>query len=206
MTTRRLRTGGFRPPASMRSSRPIIPHALHMPSHIFTRLGMWQDSIDSNVRSAAAAKTEGNGQEAGARHGLPGVRISAARSGRASEKGRGRKRLAPSIPRSSSAPTRSLRCPPDTHSSAAHGRKRWRCSRDPPNFRSRTRSPTTRAASRLLTLVILLPAAQESAQLSQLRDALAERKDSYWSNQVEVQRLSVDAWIASGARDARTRL
>jgi tetratricopeptide (TPR) repeat protein len=35
---------------------PAAPHALHMPSHIFTRLGMWQDSIASNVASAAAAR------------------------------------------------------------------------------------------------------------------------------------------------------
>lgn len=34
---------------------PDIPHSLHMPSHIFTRLGQWQDSIDMNKRSAAAA-------------------------------------------------------------------------------------------------------------------------------------------------------
>src|SRR5690606_4274124 len=31
------------------------PHALHMPTHIFTRLGLWQDSIEWNERSAAAA-------------------------------------------------------------------------------------------------------------------------------------------------------
>jgi hypothetical protein len=35
---------------------PSVPHALHMPSHIFTRLGYWQESIDSNVRSAAAGQ------------------------------------------------------------------------------------------------------------------------------------------------------
>jgi hypothetical protein len=34
---------------------PDVPHALHMPSHIFTRLGMWQESIDSNVAANAAA-------------------------------------------------------------------------------------------------------------------------------------------------------
>ncbi|MEX1238111.1 MAG: tetratricopeptide repeat protein [Cyclobacteriaceae bacterium] len=34
---------------------PEIPHALHMPSHIFTRLGMWKESIEWNTRSAAAA-------------------------------------------------------------------------------------------------------------------------------------------------------
>lgn len=35
---------------------PEAPHALHMPSHIFVRLGMWDDAIDSNIRSADAAK------------------------------------------------------------------------------------------------------------------------------------------------------
>jgi hypothetical protein len=34
---------------------PDVPHALHMPSHIFTRLGMWQQSIDSNRTAHAAA-------------------------------------------------------------------------------------------------------------------------------------------------------
>ena len=31
---------------------PDSPHALHMPSHIFTRLGLWDDSIASNIASA----------------------------------------------------------------------------------------------------------------------------------------------------------
>ena len=35
---------------------PESPHALHMPSHIFTRLGLWQESIDSNLASSAAAQ------------------------------------------------------------------------------------------------------------------------------------------------------
>ncbi len=34
---------------------PAVPHALHMPSHIFTRLGMWQQSIDANRAASAAA-------------------------------------------------------------------------------------------------------------------------------------------------------
>ena len=35
---------------------PWVPHVLHMPSHIFTRLGMWQDVVDSNLASADAAR------------------------------------------------------------------------------------------------------------------------------------------------------
>lgn len=34
---------------------PDSPHALHMPSHIFVRLGLWQDSINSNIASEASA-------------------------------------------------------------------------------------------------------------------------------------------------------
>jgi tetratricopeptide (TPR) repeat protein len=35
---------------------PAAPHALHMPSHIFARLGLWQDDIDSNLASVAATR------------------------------------------------------------------------------------------------------------------------------------------------------
>lgn len=38
---------------------PSAPHALHMPSHIFTRVGAWQESVASNLRSASVAKAEG---------------------------------------------------------------------------------------------------------------------------------------------------
>ena len=37
---------------------PNVPHALHMPSHIFTRLGMWQQSINSNRAALAASGTD----------------------------------------------------------------------------------------------------------------------------------------------------
>ena len=37
------------------SLAPWVPHALHMPSHIFTRLGMWDDSITANRAAADAA-------------------------------------------------------------------------------------------------------------------------------------------------------
>jgi hypothetical protein len=37
---------------------PSVPHALHMPSHTFTRVGMWKESIETNRRSAEAARTD----------------------------------------------------------------------------------------------------------------------------------------------------
>jgi Tfp pilus assembly protein PilF len=39
---------------------PSAPHALHMPSHIFTRLGMWQDSVRSNLAAQDAARRQGD--------------------------------------------------------------------------------------------------------------------------------------------------
>src|ERR1700758_809701 len=48
-------------PAARRYAQiaPVAPHALHMPSHIFARVGMWQEDINSNLASVAATrKTE----------------------------------------------------------------------------------------------------------------------------------------------------
>ena len=46
-------------PAARRYAKiaPAAPHALHMPSHIFARLGLWQEDIDSNLASIAASRT-----------------------------------------------------------------------------------------------------------------------------------------------------
>ncbi|HZW96016.1 MAG TPA: hypothetical protein VFF64_23925 [Candidatus Eremiobacteraceae bacterium] len=45
-------------PAARRYAQiaPASPHALHMPSHIFARVGLWQDDIDSNLASIAATR------------------------------------------------------------------------------------------------------------------------------------------------------
>jgi len=46
--------------AAKRYSRiaPSAPHALHMPSHIYTRVGAWHESVSSNMRSASVAKSQ----------------------------------------------------------------------------------------------------------------------------------------------------
>jgi len=47
---------------------PQVPHALHMPAHVFARVGLWQDDIQSNLASKAAA--EGVGLHRGAENRL----------------------------------------------------------------------------------------------------------------------------------------
>src|SRR5271170_3716619 len=45
-------------PAARRYAQvaPAAPHALHMPSHIFARVGLWQDDINSNLASIASTR------------------------------------------------------------------------------------------------------------------------------------------------------
>jgi len=51
-----LAEAGLRAARRYAEIAPSVPHALHMPSHIFTRLGYWQESIDTNLRSAEAGQ------------------------------------------------------------------------------------------------------------------------------------------------------
>jgi len=62
-------------------------HALHMPSHIFARLGLWQDDIRSNLASEAAAANQGGAMHTGcatpaACNGVLTVRLPANRAER----------------------------------------------------------------------------------------------------------------------------
>ena len=49
---------------------PASAHALHMPGHIFARLGLWQDDIKSNLASEAAAENHVGGMHTGAQNRL----------------------------------------------------------------------------------------------------------------------------------------
>src|SRR5438067_1243452 len=51
-----LATRGLAAAQSYAAIAPWVPHALHMPSHIFTRLGMWDESIAANGASAEASR------------------------------------------------------------------------------------------------------------------------------------------------------
>jgi tetratricopeptide (TPR) repeat protein len=62
---------------------PSAPHALHMPSHIFTRLGRWDDSIASNIAARRAAHQQGDlGEEL---HAMDYLVYAYLQSGRYSE-------------------------------------------------------------------------------------------------------------------------
>jgi len=51
-----LATKGIQAANAYSAMQPWVPHALHMPSHIYTRLGMWAENVASNRASAEAAR------------------------------------------------------------------------------------------------------------------------------------------------------
>ncbi|MFZ0799042.1 MAG: hypothetical protein WCA13_12425 [Terriglobales bacterium] len=77
-------------PAARRYAQiaPAAPHALHMPSHIFARLGLWQDDVNSNLASIAATRkaTEMNmGGESHQFHAMDFLIYAYLQSGREAE-------------------------------------------------------------------------------------------------------------------------
>ena len=77
-------------PAARRYAQvaPAAPHALHMPSHIFARVGLWQDDINSNLASIAATRKTaamGMGGEAHQFHAMDFLVYAYLQSGRESE-------------------------------------------------------------------------------------------------------------------------
>jgi tetratricopeptide (TPR) repeat protein len=55
-----MASGGLAAARAYSKIAPSAPHALHMPSHIFTRLGLWDDSIASNRAARQAAHEQGD--------------------------------------------------------------------------------------------------------------------------------------------------
>ena len=58
-----LAAGGLIASRRYAAIAPDAPHALHMPSHTFTRTGYWQESIDTNIAAGTAARREGQTAE-----------------------------------------------------------------------------------------------------------------------------------------------
>jgi hypothetical protein len=195
-------------PAARRYSEiaPDAPHALHMPSHTFTRTGYWQDSIDSNVAAAAASKRENQtpeelhasdyeiyaylqtGQDEAARRLLGFLPEIASRfDSKAVIGGAG----------GPSAGYFALAAIPARY---ALERRDWKQAAQ--LMPRETPFPYTEAMTwfaRGLGAARLgqAPAAYESvAALKQIRERLSKAGENYWARQVEIQELEAEAWAA----------
>jgi tetratricopeptide (TPR) repeat protein len=189
---------------------PDVPHALHMPSHIFTRLGMWQQSIDSNRAAHAAAvayvrKTLGpesfDTETVHTMDYLEYAYLQTAQDRRAKEVvdelTSFRQSAAPNLPTAyavAAIPVRFALERRDWHAAASLSA--------PAIGFPLERFPWAEA---MLSFARSLGAAQtgdipgaqaEIAKLQSLENKLLEAKDSYWANQVEVQRLGAAGILA----------
>jgi hypothetical protein len=175
---------------------PDNPHALHMPSHIFTRLGAWQDSIDTNARSAAAAKDEGNrGEQV---HAMDYMVYAYLQLG---EDARAQRVVAESetievVSPAFVGPYAQAAMP----ARYALERRDWKQAaallERPSRFAFTMAIAHFARGLGFARLGDAASAQKEADRLAELRDALKEQKNTYWASQTEVQRLAVSAWIA----------
>jgi hypothetical protein len=181
---------------------PDSPHALHMPSHIFTRLGLWEESIESNLASASSAqKNKAPGNELHAKDYLIYAYLQGARDreakaaleepppGRADDPqymnwlyATGASPARYAVERHRWAEAAALSVPPNTFPG---GRYAW--------TEANIHFARALGASRIGDI----DAARRGLQrLASLRDTLAQGNDKYWSDQVDIQRETATAWLA----------
>ena len=173
---------------------PDAPHALHMPSHIFTRLGYWDESIATNRRSAAAEPDSNaavhpndymvyaylqQGRDADALGVISRLKIADDRFYGGAIIGYNaiamQSRYA--LERSAWAEAANVPVPPGA-------------------------APFVAAVARFTRAVGAARSGDperakvETVALAALRDSLKAAQDSYWATIVEAQRLAASAWIA----------
>jgi tetratricopeptide (TPR) repeat protein len=191
------------------SLAPAVPHALHMPSHTFTRVGSWKESIETNRKSAEAARKSSTGGEElhaldyQAYAYLQVAQDTAARSvlDRALTLVQGADGIAVGA---AGAGAFAVAAIPARY---ALERGAWLEAAALPVRPANT--PYTEAISHFARAVGAArsgnprAAAPDIARLADLRDKLTSMQDAYWSEQVDIQRRVALAWVAfaEGRRD-----
>jgi tetratricopeptide (TPR) repeat protein len=175
---------------------PDAPHALHMPSHIFTRVGAWQDSVATNRRSASVAEKAGDNNEAlHAMDYMVYAYLQLARDGDARRTLEEASRTALSSP--SAAGPYALAAIPARY---AVERGAWREAAQLTPMKSNFAfADAITYQARALGAARSGDAARAQTdleQITQYRDALRAAKNTYWATEVEVMGLSAAAWIA----------
>jgi hypothetical protein len=193
-------------PAARRYSEiaPDAAHALHMPSHIFTRVGAWEDSLATNRRSEQNALANKGAQDM--MHALDYEVYAALQLARDREAREAMGRLKALPPNADQrASYYAISAIPARYALERADWKQASGLQPVPNDFAFTVALTHFArgygAARLGDAAAAMREAQE---LERLKAALDEQKDKYWATEVEVQRLAVAAWgmLAGGERQA----
>jgi Tfp pilus assembly protein PilF len=172
---------------------PAAPHAQHMPSHIFTRVGYWKESIASNVASVRAAKAEKEWDDG--MHGLDYLVYAHLQLGQ--------DKAARAVVDEMMATEGYKRFPGFYANAASQARYAvergdWKGAAE-----LQLRPSPVPYADAITHFARALGAARSGhpeaakpdiAKLAELRDKLREAKDAYWSEIVDVQLQVATAW------------
>ena len=183
---------------------PDAPHALHMPSNIFTRVGYWQESIDSNIASGRAAKqSQDLHDELHAMDYLVYAYLQLGQDKKAKDV-IDEMNTVTGFTETFPAGPYALAVSPARY---AVERGDWKAAaalevRPSP-------LPEVQAITYFARAVGLArsgdPAAAKAdiAKLTEMRDKLVQAKNAYWAEQVDIQRQIASAWVlyAEGKRD-----
>jgi Tetratricopeptide repeat len=183
---------------------PASAHAQHMPSHIFTRLGYWQESITSNAEAARVAKADKEGTDE--LHAMDYIVYAYLQLGQ-DEKARaviGEMNTVTGFSETFLPGPYALAASPARY---AVERADWKAAaalqvrpNAPPQVQAITYFARALGAARSGD-----PAAARAdiAKLAELREKLSQAKDAYWAGQVDIQWQVATAWVlyAEGKRD-----
>ncbi len=191
---------------------PAVSHALHMPSHTFTRVGDWQQSIDANVASARAARREGAAAEE--LHSADYRTYAYLQTGQDRAAGRlvselpaVAQRLDPNAIGTGATPAAGYFAIAAIPARYALERGAWTdAARLPLHPSPVPFADAVTLFARALGAARIGDTAGARAAVEALegvRDRLVERKENYWSQQVEIQRRAGSAWLlwAGGRKD-----
>ena len=211
-----LASGGLEAARRYASLAPDSPHALHMPSHIFTRLGLWDEVITINRGVVTAARKHGIVGEA--LHGSD-YQVFGHLQKNEDDLARGVIDAAPKlsdVPRESTMFFAGLYATASMPARYAVERRQWAEAAKLPDP---TEFPGGRYAwaDAAIYFARALGAAR-SGRLDQARrdvdtlralhQALLKHQETYWAVQVEIQRRAAEAWLmrAEGRADAALEL
>ena len=175
---------------------PDASHALHMPSHIFTRVGYWQELINSNVASARVAKESGD--FVGQLHAMDYLVYAYLQLGQDTQA----KAVVDEMTTVTGITETYLPGPYALAISPARyaiERSDWKAAA------ALQVRPSPLAQVQAITYFARALGAARSgnpeaakadvAKLGELRDKLREAKDAYWSEQVDIQQKVASAWV-----------
>jgi tetratricopeptide (TPR) repeat protein len=182
---------------------PSAPHALHMPSHTFTRVGYWKDSVETNIKSEQTALKQNVIGEA--LHAMDYQAYAYLQMAQDQKAKAVLDRLAPTVAKldlnamgGAAAPVAGLYARNAIAARWALERGMWAeaaaLPAQPSSF------PQVDAITHYARAIGAARAGKPAdakpdvEKLAALRDALA--KDPYWTEQVEIQRQNASAWIA----------